>query len=334
MTMDTDGTSTRERVVAMLREAGGNWRSGEELSRLLGVSRAAVAKHVRALRVEGNQIEAMTRRGYRLLVEADVLAVDRIRQGLRTTCFGRGDFILRESTDSTNREAALLALSGAAEGTVVAASAQTAGRGRAGRIWASPAGVGVYVSLVLRPRLAPQAAPLVTLMTAVAVAEAVAGVTGLAPRVKWPNDVLLHGRKVSGNLTEVALVADTVDHVVTGAGINVNTRGEDLPEDLRRKATSLAVETGRPVSRLEVLRAFLERAEHWYLALREGDPGPVIARWKELSAVVGAPLRVGTPHGVVEGLVADVDPDGLLRLVDARGHEHRLYAGDVIDSGP
>ncbi|WP_353119920.1 biotin--[acetyl-CoA-carboxylase] ligase [Nitratidesulfovibrio sp.] len=318
----------------MLREAGGNWRSGEELSRQLGVSRAAVAKHVRTLRGEGHQIEAMTRRGYRLLAEADVLTVDGVRRGLRTHCFGRDGFVLHETTDSTNREAALLALDGADEGAVVAASAQTAGRGRAGRVWASPAGVGVYVSLVLRPRLAPQAAPLVTLMTAVAVAEAVAEVTGLAPRAKWPNDVLLHGRKVSGNLTEVALVADTVSHVVTGAGINVNTRVGDLPEDLRGKATSLAAELGRPVSRVDVLRAFLERAEHWYAALREGDPGPVIARWKELSAIVGTPLRVGTPHGVVEGLVADVDPDGLLRLVDAGGREHRLHAGDVIDSRP
>ena len=318
----------------MLLEAGGNWRSGEELSRLLGVSRAAVAKHVRTLRGEGHQIEAMTRRGYRLLAEADVLTVDGVRRGLRTVCFGQGDFVLLDRTDSTNREAALLALGGAPEGAVVVASEQTAGRGRTGRPWVSPAGVGVYVSLVLRPRLAPQAAPLVTLLTAVAVAEAVAEVTGLAPRAKWPNDVLLHGRKVSGNLTEVSTVADVVSHVVTGAGINVNTRVEDLPEDLREKATSLAIELGRPVSRVDVLRAFLERAEHWYAALREGDPGPVIARWKELSAIVGTPLRVGTPHGVVEGLVADVDPDGLLRLVDAGGREHRLHAGDVIDSRP
>lgn len=316
-------------VLAMLRQAEG-WCSGEEVSRRLGVSRAAVAKHVRVLRTQGYDIQAVTRRGYRLGA-TDILDANELQQGLGTTCFGKVGVHWHARTDSTNRDAVALAVGGAAEGTVVLAGEQQGGRARTGRVWDSPPG-GLYLSLVLRPRLAPQAAPLVTLLTAVAVCEAISLVTGLAPVVKWPNDVLMGARKVSGNLTEVGLVADTVDWVVTGVGINVNTRADQFDSAVRERATSLVLETGGVVPRVELARAFLQRAEHWYAALRDGDPGPVITRWKELSSVVGKTLRVRAATGVIEGRVLDMTPEGLLRLCDADGHEYALHAGDVIDS--
>lgn len=328
--MDDRGRNgTRRRVLERLFEADG-WCSGEELSRELGVSRAAVGKHVRALRAAGYVIEAVTRRGYRLDRTTAPFEAAEVLRGLATEVFGRVGLHWHESTDSTNRDAVALAVGGACEGTVVMAAQQLAGRGRTGRPWVSPQG-GVYVSLVLRPRLSPQAAPLVTLMTAVAAAEAVEAVTGLMPEVKWPNDLLMAGRKVCGNLTEVGLVADMVDWVVTGVGVNVSTPAEALV-DAGVAATSLQTECGRPVARADVARAFLERAEHWYGALREGDTGAVITRWKELSDIVGRHLRVRHGDELVEGRVADMTPEGWLCILAGNGTLHRLHAGDVIDS--
>lgn len=328
--MDDRGRNgTRRRVLEHLFEADG-WCSGEELSRQLGVSRAAVAKHVKALRAAGYVIEAVTRRGYRLDRGVAPFEAAEVQRGLASSCFGKAGLHWHDSTDSTNRDAVALAVGGAPEGTVVMSAAQRAGRGRTGRVWVSPPG-GVYVSLVLRPRMALQAAPLVTLMTAVAAAEAIASVAGVQPQVKWPNDLLLSGRKICGNLTEVGTVADTVDWVVTGVGINVTTPREEL-DKVGPHATSLSVETGRPVSRALIARAFLERAEHWYETMREGDTSAVIMRWKELADIVGHRIAVRSAAGVIEGRVADITPEGLLCMVDDAGAEHRLYAGDVIDS--
>lgn len=322
-------SETRQRVLELLFTAEG-WCSGEEVSKALGVSRAAVAKHVKALRAEGYSIAAVTRRGY--LLDRNVTPFDaaEVVRCLGTEVFGRRGLHWHDSTDSTNRDAVALAVGGAAEGTVVMAAEQRAGRGRTGRVWVSPPG-GVYMSLVLRPRIAVQSAPLVTLLTSVAMAEAVEAVTGVRPEVKWPNDLLVGGRKISGNLTEIGTVADAVDWVVTGVGINVSTTAEQLGE-LGGGATSLCIATGGPVSRVAVAVAFLERAEHWYTALSQGDAGPVIGRWKELSGIVGRHLRVRRGDALLEGLVTDITPEGLLCLTDASGMEHRLYAGDVIDS--
>lgn len=322
-------TDIRARILTSLRECGG-WLSGEELSEALGMSRAAVAKHIAALRAEGHSIEAATRRGYRLTAEAEPFTCEMVREGLKTLVIGQGLWHWADQSASTNRQAVKLALEDAPEGSVVLAARQDAGRGRKGRQWASPLG-GVYISLVLRPKLEQRRAPLVTLMTAVAVAETVRILGGREAMVKWPNDVLVHNRKISGNLTEVGLVADSVDWVVTGAGININTRPEDMPEPVAARATSLFIETGRTFPRYEAARVFLERADVWYASLREGDAGPVIARWKELSDCIGRTLRLDVSGTRIEGVVRDIDGNGMLRLVDRDGREHCLCAGDELE---
>ncbi|GFM35020.1 biotin--[acetyl-CoA-carboxylase] ligase [Desulfovibrio subterraneus] len=335
----------------VLRDAGGDWVSGEELSRRLGVSRAAVSKHMRVLREEGHGIESVTRKGYRLICEADSLQPEVVRAGLRTQSFGRGEFLHLPTTASTNMEAMALALRGAPEGTVVVADEQTQGRGRKGREWRSPAGYGLYVSLVLRPELTPEAAPVVTLLTNVVIAETLAELTGITPVCKWPNDVLLHGRKVAGNLTEVFMVADSVAHIVTGAGINVHPLPETARSGLRTPPISIAEavrvtgEGEKPlpesggeeapatcaISRLSLLRAFLAQYEHWYRRMQAEGIAPVIARWKELTDVVGRTLRVEARLGVVEGVVTDVTADGMLVLRTADGREEQLFSGDIVD---
>lgn len=370
-------------IQEVLREAAGAWVSGEELSQRLGISRAAVSKHMHALRDSGHGIEAVTRKGYRLICEPDSLASDIVRGGLRTTVFGQRDYLYLPSTASTNMEAMSLALRGAPEGTVVVADEQTQGRGRKGRTWHSPAGSGLYVSLVLRPNLEPEAAPVVTLLTNVVIAETIAALTGITPVCKWPNDVLIQGRKVAGNLTEVFLVADSVGHIVTGAGINVlplpaseqatlRTPPISLTEAAREPfaagkpdrhtGTSHATATVRhnaaiaesrvpetlptedihntsraiiPPTRLALLRSFLEHYETWYGMLQQQGIAPVIARWKELTDVVGRHLHVETKSGIVEGIVTDVTEDGMLVLRRkggaADGQEVRLFSGDIVD---
>ncbi len=319
----------RARLLASLRECGG-WLSGEELSGMLGMSRAAVAKHIAALRAAGHAIEAVTRRGYRLTAEAEPFACEMVREGLKTKVIGQGLWHWSAQSASTNRQAVKLALEDAPEGSVVLAAQQDAGRGRKGRRWASPLG-GVYISLILRPRLAPQCAPLITLMTAVAVAETVRILSGCEAVVKWPNDVLVHNRKISGNLTELGLVADSMEWAVSGAGINVNTRLSDMPESVAARATSLFMETGRVVPRHQVARVFLERADAWYMSLRAGEPGPVIERWKALSNCIGRSICLDVSGTRIEGVARDIDQEGRLRLVDKDGREHCLYAGDEME---
>lgn len=330
--MQTGSHDIRAVILDMLRAADGEWISGEELSRRLGISRAAISKHMRVLRDQGHGMEAVTRKGYRLVGEPDSLSPDIVRAGLDTGVFGRREFLHLASTPSTNMEAMSLALHGAPEGSMVVADAQTQGRGRKGRSWQSPPGCGVYVSLVLRPRLEPEAAPVVTLLTNVVIAETIAALTGLTPVCKWPNDVLINGRKVSGNLTEVFLVADSVGHIVTGAGINVHPLPADAGAGLRTPPISLAEAVDGPVpSRLAVLRAFLEQYERWYAVLQEQGIRPVIIRWKQLTDVVGRHLHVETKNGLVEGTVTDVTDDGMLVLRQEDGQEVRLFSGDIVD---
>ena len=198
--------------------------SGEYLAAQLGLSRAAVWKRVHRLKAQGYVIEGSPRRGYRLLAVPDKLLPEEVLQGLKTRRF-TGPVHHFETLDSTNDLAKELAARGAPEGTVVVAETQTGGRGRLGREWNSPPGVGLYVSLVLRPMLPPMELPQITLTTAVAVVRAVRRVAGVAPGIKWPNDLLFNGKKLGGILTEMETESDRIRHVVVGLGLNVNNPG-------------------------------------------------------------------------------------------------------------
>jgi BirA family biotin operon repressor/biotin-[acetyl-CoA-carboxylase] ligase len=330
------GGAVRGAILEVLRKHDGNWVSGEELSRILGMSRAAVSKHMRLIRDAGYPVEAMTRRGYRLGGDADSLHPAAVCHGLGTRLLGRGTVLHMESVPSTNMEARVLAERGAPEGSVVLADCQTAGRGRQGRTWLSPRG-GVYMSVVLRPQCAPQQVPVLTLMTVVAVVGAVRGLTGLPAMPKWPNDVLVHGRKLSGVLIEAGLVVDALDYAVAGIGINVNTVCSELERDGMR-AVSLrgALEahhgTEQPqLPRAGVARAVLEALEEAYELFRSGGGAAVVARWKQLAGITGSSIRLGRGDAVLTGKVRDVDDNGWLLLEDESGTVHRLPAGDILD---
>ncbi len=320
--------STKQYLLSRLKETRGVWVSGAHLSRELDISRTAVWKHVCSLRNEGYVIESATRKGYLLKETLDRLLPAEIGAALHSKCLGCR-IVFESEVDSTNRLARDLAISGAVEGTLVVAESQTGGRGRKGRNWFSPPGEGIYVSLVLRPRFKPAEAPKMTLLTGVALAETLIHTVPSRITIKWPNDVLLEGKKIAGILIEVSTDIDAIDYMIVGVGMNVNTPPDRFPADLRERATSLAAHIGHKVPRAEILGAFLDCFEHYYdLIGREGF-APVIRRWRELSDMVGRRVRVQDFNRSLQGTIAGIDDDGVLLIKTADADIQRVIAGDV-----
>jgi len=254
-----------------------------------------------------------------------------IREGLGAKVLGRQEIVFFPETDSTNTRAKELAASGAPEGTLVIAERQTAGRGRKGRAWFSPSGQGIYLSVILRPRISPVQAPGITLVAGVAAAEMLMErFPGLDVHIKWPNDILIGRKKVAGILTEIAGDMDEVGFVVSGMGLNVNAR--DFPEDISAVATSIALETARSAERAPLVRGFLEAFEHWYNAFLTHGASPVLKRWKSLSRTLGSRVRVDGPGGRITGVAKDMDQNGGLLVEDDQGILHQVFSGDVEES--
>lgn len=326
-------TGTRSAILELFHDRGDDFVSGEEISRLLGVSRTAVWKQIRMLREMGYSIEAVSSRGYRMLGAPDLLIPAEIQTGLETRVVGR-EVVFFEETDSTNLRASELGEGGCAEGTVVIADRQSAGKGRLGRLWSSPAGVNLYTSVVLRPKILPYRAPQLTFISAVAVAWAIEEVAGVAARVKWPNDVLVGGRKVAGLLNEMSAETEGIHFVILGIGVNLNMRLDQFPADLRYPATSLAIETGRDVSRTAFARALYRHLDTLYALYLEQGVEPVIEAWQELCDLVGQAVEVDFQSRVVRGVVTGLDEDGALLLQLSDGQCEKVLAGDVRPLAP
>lgn len=318
----------QEEILRLLREKAGQFVSGEEFSQSLGVSRTAVWKQVGQLRELGYTIEAVTSRGYRLTGTPDTLIPTEIQAGLETRRIGR-EVVYYATTDSTNLRAHDLGESGAAEGTVVIADRQTAGKGRLGRSWVSPPGVNLYASVLLRPSILPYHAPQLSFLSAVAVARAVEEVSGLAPSVKWPNDVLLGGRKVAGLLNEMSAETEGIHYVILGIGVNLNMRSEQFPAELRYPATSLALEKGEPICRAAFARALLRQLDSLYALYLEAGFPPVLKAWEAFFDLIGQQVEVDYQSRRVQGRVEGLDDDGALLLRLADGRAERVLAGDV-----
>ena len=319
-------SGSEELVLGFLAEAGDEFVSGEAISDKLGLSRAAVWKHVNALRGHGYRIDAIPARGYRLVEIPDRLTPLELRPLLATHDLGQ---VLHcfEEVASTSDVARQLAEEGAAHGEAVIAERQTAGRGRRGRTWASPAGKNLYLSVVLRPDLPPQRAPELTLVASVALCDVVRQ-AGVEAGIKWPNDVLAGGRKLAGILTELAAEPEAVHWVVLGMGVNLNARTEDFPEELRDRATSLAIERGQPAPRALFTAALLTRLEEWLDRHAAEGFAPVRLAWKERSATLGHEVRVEVEGREVVGVAEDLDEAGAL-LVRCGRRLERVMAGDV-----
>lgn len=324
-------TSLRETILRLFRETSTGFLSGAEISRTLGVSRTAVWKQIETLREMGYTVEAIPSKGYRLLQSPDVLLAEELRCGSTGQVIGREVQIL-QTTDSTNLQAMALGDSGAPEGLVVIADQQTAGRGRLGRSWISPGGVNLYLSVLLRPPILPAAAPQLTFLSAVAVCRTIEEIADLQPQVKWPNDILLGGRKVAGLLNEMSSETDRVHHVVLGIGVNLNMERQDLPTQLRYPATSVAIEAGRSVSRLEFARTLLRCLDDLYAAYLKDGGRPLLTAWEAYCDWTGQMIEVDCQQHLIKGLMLGLDEDGALLVKTATGVE-RIWAGDVRSAG-
>jgi BirA family biotin operon repressor/biotin-[acetyl-CoA-carboxylase] ligase len=325
---DAGGKGLDRRILELFRGKSGGVVSGEELSCLLGVSRTAVWKHIKTLRAIGYRIDAVPSQGYRLISSPDILVPAEISAGLSTRRIGRRLICFRE-TESTNMVAFRMAEEGAEEGTVVVAEAQHQGKGRLGRRWESPPGVNLYCSLILRPPVLPTQASQLTFLSAVAVARAIAAVTTLQPAIKWPNDLLVEGRKVAGLLIEMSAETEKVHFVVLGIGVNINMTRDQFPSDLRHPATSLALETGREISRLEFTRALLTALDDTYEIFLTRGYEAIRDEWLSHCSIMGREVRIMFHESATYGMVMGIDEDGalLLRLHD--GRIERVIAGDV-----
>jgi BirA family transcriptional regulator, biotin operon repressor / biotin---[acetyl-CoA-carboxylase] ligase len=300
--------------------------SGEELARRLGCSRAAIWKRIAALRARGWRIEGRRAGGYTLAAAPDRLGPAELAPHLSG---GWRRVHWFEEVESTQLVARDLARDGAPEGTIVIAERQTAGRGRLGRQWHSPLGLNLYCSIVLRPPLAPGAVPRVALVIGAAAAAAIAEETGLRPAIKWPNDVLLGGRKVVGILVEMESEMERVHHVIAGIGVNLNAPIGSFPRALRRKASSLLAVTGRRVDRAAFTGRLLAALEARYGRFLSVGFSSVRAEWESFSCLTGRDVRVAGADGEVAGRVLGLDDDGALRLRTTDGGAVRIVAGEV-----
>lgn len=318
-------------VLQALRGAEPGPCSGEALSKTLGVSRSQIWKHVGSLRARGYDIDGSAGGGYHLKGTPDRLFPEEILPGLNTRWLAR-EIEHFDSVDSTNRVAHERARGGASHGYTVIAEAQTAGRGRLGRDFFSPANENLYTSIVLRPALTTASCATSILAAAVAVAETALALLGDPKRVaiKWPNDVLVDGKKTSGILMELAAEATRVDYLVLGVGININSDPETFPESFRAGATSLAAACGTHVARVPLAQEFFRRLET-VLDLHEARGFTALRdRFDALFAMRGCEVGVSDLDGSrTQGLAEGVDDDGALLLRLPGGELRRLFAGDV-----
>ncbi|MEW4370271.1 biotin--[acetyl-CoA-carboxylase] ligase [Paenibacillus kandeliae] len=318
-----------EQLLELLTARPGEYISGEEISRLMSVSRTAIWKGINRLKEQGYEFDSVSRKGYRIVRYPDRFDEVSLRLQLsKRTSWGQPLHLL-DTIGSTQDVARELAEQGAIEGTLVIAEEQTAGRGRQGRRFHSPPGRGVWMTVVMRPQQPLQYTSQLTLLAAVAICRALRNVSGLDIGIKWPNDLLIDGRKVCGILVESAAEDGYVRYALAGFGIDVNLAPEDLPEDVRPVATSLRIQRGEPVDRTEVVTAIMSELESLYeLYNREGF-AHIAALWEALAFAIGSPVTVKTLQGSLQGIARGLGPNGELLLEHADGQILPVYSGEV-----
>ena len=315
-------------ILIELRNAG-DGVSGTELADKLGVSRAAVWARIEEWRSLGYDIEASPHTGYRLVSAPDVLHADDLLSRLgRTRVVGRDIRVFQETT-STNDIIEKLARDGVKEGVAVFSESQTKGRGRLGRKWISPARKGLLFSLLLRPKLPPQAVTQLTIASATALARAICSAAGLDAEIKWPNDVLVRGRKVAGILTEMKAEPDAVNYVTLGIGVNVNLTASEFPSDLRRIATSLRAEAGEAMDRAELAVEILRELDRDYARICGGQFEAVADEWEEQCKTIGRDVAIQIGDRRIQGRAESLDSDGALLVRTQHGRLERIVGGDV-----
>ena len=320
----------KEEILKMLRETDG-YISGQELCNKFGVSRTAIWKVMKQLKEAGYNIEAQQNKGYHIVSAPDVMDAAELKSIWKPKWVGC-EILYFDSIDSTNTKAQELAEKGYPSGTLVVADKQIAGKGRRGRNWESPSGCGIFMTLMLKPDINPNNASMLTLVSALAVAKALADITGKDAKIKWPNDIIINGKKLVGILTEMSTQIDYINHVTIGVGINVNLT--EFPEEIRETATSLRLECGHVVKRAPLIAAVMKRFEQNYTVfLEHGDLSGLKERYSELLVNKDREVRILGAKEQYNAYALGINQTGELIVRKEDGTEEAVYAGEVSVRG-
>ncbi len=313
----------REKILDFLKRKQ-DYISGDLIASCLGMSRQALWKHIQELKDCGYEIWAVPHLGYKLISSPDRLFPEEVARGLNTKFIGKKIHYF-DSLSSTMDIAHNLGVNGSSEGALVLAETQTKGKGRLGRNWFSPKYKGIYLSLILRPKLAPNQTPLLTLLSAVSICEAIKAVINLDARIKWPNDILIGNKKLGGILTELNAEIDLTRFVIIGVGLNVNNDKKSLVSG----ATSLKEQEKEDINRIELLQEILRKIELNYLLFQKNGPIPIIEKWREFNITLGRRVKVDCQKERIEGFSQAIDTDGSLLIRKDSGVIQKVTSGDV-----
>lgn len=320
----------KEEILRLLRSADG-YISGQELCNRFGVSRTAVWKAINQLKEAGYEIEAQQNKGYRLMAAPDLMTEAEIKSLMHTEWVAK-EVLYFDTIDSTNTKAQELAEKGYPSGTLVVADKQESGKGRRGRSWVSPSGTGIFMTLMIKPDINPNNASMLTLVAALAVAKAITSVTGEEAMIKWPNDIVVNGKKVCGILTEMNAQFDYINHIVVGIGINVHN--ESFPEEISQMASSLMIEAGgKRFHRAQIIAETMSYFEQYYdTFLKTQDLSALVREYDELLVNRNKSVRVLDPKGPFDGKAMGITPKGEL-IVDTWESRKLVSSGEVSVRG-
>lgn len=322
----------KEKILKLLKDSGNDFVSGQKISEELGVSRAAIWKYMNVIKEDGYDIEAISRKGYRMISLPDILTFEEIKNFLNTEYIGR-NVIYYDSIGSTNSRAKELAESGQEHGTVIISEEQTLGRGRLGRNWVSPKYKGIWMSIILRPDIITENISQITLLGAAAVQKAIMKM-GIKTSIKWPNDIVLNSKKVCGILTEMSGEVDHINYLIMGIGINVNLEEEDLPEELKDVATSLTLGSGKYVERKLLLANVLNIFEELYSDfVQNGNIKETIDICRENSMLIGKEIQLINRGKVTTAKAIDISDQGELVIENNQGIVEYVFSGEVSVRG-
>jgi BirA family biotin operon repressor/biotin-[acetyl-CoA-carboxylase] ligase len=323
--MNQSSSQAKEKIIEAL--SSGGWISGERLGQTLGMTRPGVWKYISRLKEEGFRIESLQGQGYRLRAFPDILYPELIRQKLTTRLLGKKIHHFQR-TDSTNTQARVLAAEGAGEGTLLVAEFQEKGKGRLDRRWQSPPGRNLLFSLILRPIWSPREAFYGTVLASVSLCRAIREVTGIEAGIKWPNDIYVSNKKLAGILTEMSADPDRIEYMIIGIGVNCNWSPPQPPPG-GQPATSLYKETGKKVSRIDLLTAFLSLAEALYGQTLQSGTMPLRKEWDRYSLITNRRVTLLNEQNQWSGICLGIDDQGALRLRLKDGRQEKFLTGDV-----
>ncbi|WP_112181165.1 biotin--[acetyl-CoA-carboxylase] ligase [Paraliobacillus zengyii] len=321
-------SSTQEQLMELLALSGTAFISGQAISERLDISRTAVWKQMKRLEEEGYQIEAVPNKGYRIVAFPLKMSKNTLQWGLKTKWLGKS-MVYQEKMPSTQTKANKLAQDGYAHGTVVIADRQESGRGRMNRSWFSNNDLGAWLSIILRPDVPPLQAPQFTLVAATVLAELIEEEVGVTPTIKWPNDILIHGKKVAGILTEMQAEQDNINHIVIGIGLNVNQTADSFEEEISQFATSLKIEVEKTLKKQELIQALLQRFEEAYDRYLLMGFSETKSKWESFGYKINKEIVYKAGNVEKQGIIRGISADGALRIENEQNQIEVLYSAEI-----